>query len=216
MPRPGSTEFFRLLAGLEFAAGIPMVGVGRRYGPRYPQLRPPSDDAPQPHNLDEDMARVALARHYFAQPWYPDVSTAENQADRERKVQLWKRPERWQPLRHPSTCMSVAAVRHCSLWTDERIGRELLELRGSGPRWHAGNRRTFRSLARMVEKGDELWASLGAWPWVAFAGGRPPAEWWALPEPLAALRQAVGLRVNAMRAELARADAFSDWLNGRS
>lgn len=216
VPRPGSAEFGSLLAQLEFAAAIPMVGVGRRYGPRMPQLRTRADDAPEDLRLDQDMERVALARHYFAQPWYPDVATAENREDRQEKVRRWKRPERWQPLKRPSTCMSVAAARHLSLWDDEKIGGALLELAGSGPRWHSSERRTFRSVQRMVEKGDDIWTSLGAWPWVAFDDGHPPEQWWTLADPLAALQQAVDARIDTMRTKLARADELSGWLHGRA
>jgi len=114
--------------------------------------------------------------------------------------------------------MSVAAARHLRLWQDERIAREILELSGSEPRWH-GNDRRFRSIRGMVEKGDGIWASLGAWPWAAFEDGHPPAGWWELSEPVDALRKALGERSDSLREKLEKAEGLSAWLDaadGRS
>jgi len=60
VPRPDSREFGHLLMRVKFS-GVPMVGVGRRYGPQLPQLRAPADDAPELLALDIDMERVARA-----------------------------------------------------------------------------------------------------------------------------------------------------------
>lgn len=35
----------------------------------------------------------------------------------------------------------------------------------------------YRSLQRLVRKGDKLWSELGGWPWAAYEAGTLPAKW---------------------------------------
>jgi hypothetical protein len=187
-----------------------MVGVGRRWGPRLPQLRPPAKDAPELLTLDEDMETVAVERWAWGQSWYPEVATAANAKERQRREAHWERVGkklRWQPARHRAMCMWASSGRHLRLWDDEEIA-QVLELSGTAARWHNNGRRDFKTVPVIVSRGDDIWASLGAWPWVAFADGHPPAEWWTLPEPNDMLRDAI-------KANLARAEQLSAWVRSR-
>jgi len=184
-----------------------------------PQLRPPSEDAPELLELDCDHERVTTERHAWGQAWFPDLVTAENRDDVQAKMALWEsheRAPRWQPVKRPSMCMSAAAARHINMWSDNRIGLDMLEIPGTKDRRSDDVAPRFRTINKIVATGDRLWASLGAWPWTAFEDGHPPAEWWTRPEPLTTLQQAVDAHVAAIRESMARGEALSDHLRGLS
>lgn len=191
-----------------------MVGRGRHSGHGAPQVRQPTTDVHALlEELDRDEQKVATKRWFWAQPWYSGVMTRE---DWQTKMQRWERPELWQPLRHPSMCMSAAGARHVLLWSDEQIGRDMLELPGTKDARSDDVAPRFRSIDAMVSRGDELWVSLGAWPWVAFEDGHPPAEWWMLREPLDALQHAVAAHEIASRERLTKVESLSASLKERA
>jgi hypothetical protein len=183
VPAPSTTEFELWLRHLQ-DAGMPMVGIGRRWGPRYPAIAAPTSGAPPLHELDEDMQAVKEQRSADAQPSFEVATRSEGgwvTADNYDEIRAieddWeehRRPLRWHPRRHPALCMRAAASRHIGLRNDQWIAEEVLELKGSQAPY---DKVRFRTVGETVARGDELWRSLGAWPWAAFDDA-PPAEWW--------------------------------------
>jgi hypothetical protein len=174
--RPDSAEF-DLLMQMYRNIGIPLVGVGHRWEPTVPQIERPEDAAPALIELDRDMEAVAKQRWPWAQPWHPRTVTGENRDEVLTKEARW-RPDtkrghpatKWRPCAHPAICMWASSARHLSCQNDDQIG-ELIEAKDP------------RTIRKAIERGDQAWASLGAWPWKAFESGVPSDEWWALDAP---------------------------------
>lgn len=191
LPEPVTLEFWFLMQRLE-SSGVPFVGVGRRYGPRLPQVREPSPDAPSLLSIDQDVQRVEEARRYWAQPWYPNPATVANAEERAQRRALWQSPGKWQPARRVSMQLWASVQRHLRLKSDEELA-EFLELDGEEVR-HSSQARRYRVIDKIVARGDEAWAALGAWPWAAFPKGRPPKGWHLTDAACASLADAVRLR----------------------
>ena len=127
---------------------------------------------------------------YWAQPGYPLEATVENAEERRRRRELFTPAKRWQPRKHPVMQLWASSLRHVRLWDDTAIADELLEVKGEEAR-HLSNKRRFRAVQGIIELGDHAWAALGAWPWAAFAGGKPPAAWWQCQEARNVLLEAI-------------------------
>lgn len=227
MPELGTPELRGLLAELD-RFGVPTVGVGRRWGPRVPQLHPPQADAPDLRELDRDVADWASKRCWWAQPGFVTATqgtrsvTQANRGDRLdeppseppdhgvlwrgdqwRRCSLDRLGERWHPRRHDTVCMAAAAARHLDGASDEGIRRDLLELGGPGDR----DRKRDRTVEGAVGRGSELWAALGGWPWAAFPGGSLPDDWSQCDEALDSLRALIQSSAESARRDAAAAQA---------
>jgi hypothetical protein len=186
--RPGSPAFAEVIAAYR-RTGLPTVGVGRRWGPLLPQIRDPTDDAPPLQRIDQDVEAVARQRWSWAQPWHPETVTIENRDDVLKRTALWQ-PEtksgkpatKWQPSRHVAMCMWASCHRHVSGKEDEGVA----ELIGA---------KDPRTVRRAIARGNQVWASLGAWPWAARDSGALAVDWWESDDIWEALSAEVALRV---------------------
>jgi hypothetical protein len=186
--KPDSAEFDSLMH-MYRNIGLPLVGVGRRWGPTMPQIRESAKDAPPLREIDEDMQAVAEQRWAWAQRWYPTSVTAQNRDDVRQRSARWS-PEtkrggkatKWRPCTHVAMCMWASSAHHLSCRSSDQVG----ELIGA---------KDPRTVRKAIEIGDRTWASLGAWPWSAFAPAAVPADWWALDEPWELLGSEVSRRI---------------------
>lgn len=154
------------------------VGIGS-VGPHMPALRHSTLD---PKELSEDFwGKYWSKRTSSGQAWHPRRVDATNAAEVARRTAAWRSTlGPWQPARHPSLCMSVAAGRrvHAS-GVRETAERHDLEVELTS---HKTDRYRSRTVERMVARGDALWGRAGAWPWAVFIDetgvGTMPSEWW--------------------------------------
>jgi hypothetical protein len=156
-----------------------LVGVGRRSGPRLPQVRPASAGAPDMTDLDCDMEAVAKQRWFFAQSFYSLLGaiTIENRDEARQRREAWKpatergKPaEKWGPKRHDAMCMWAAHSRRV-------LGRTKTEVAAMLAEPDPPATKAWRTARDCIDVGDSVWAALGAWPWGAFSE-KLPAEWW--------------------------------------
>lgn len=208
VPEPGTHRFELFLRRL-LLLGLEPVGIGRRWGPRVPRVRSPTDGAPDLLELDRDMQRVVGERDAWAQPWYPRCVTAENRDDTVKRAARWEPAALWHPGRRPSMQLSASASARLSGHTHQEIGEYL----GLTPELvsHKTDAYRFRPLPEIIKRGDRLWASLGAWPWAAFPA-EIPNHWWQEREATEVLRRACETvareKEQAALEEAARADAL--------
>jgi quercetin dioxygenase-like cupin family protein len=210
IPRPDSDEFDVVWIGHLQRLGVPVVGIGRRWAPFLPQVRPPSPDAPELIELDRDMERVARERDWWAQPWSPRVVTKDSDVpDILRRAELFEQSlGPWRPGQRPSMQMTASASARLDLHSHQRIA-ETIGLRGTAT--HTRDVMRFRSMPRVIEAGDRLWAALGAWPWATFDPDPPPQEWWTDQRAQDAIRRLIehAAREADAAAEIARERASS-------
>lgn len=181
---PGSLEFEALLDRYR-RTGLPTVGVGRRWGPLMPRIIEATAEAPDLLALDRDMQAVAKQRWEWAQPWHDLEVTGENRDEMLLRAERWK-PEtqrhalatKWRPLAHPAICMWASSARQISGRSYDWIETNVLEVKE-------------RTVKRAILRGDQLWASLGAWPWGHYPEGQLPRRWWELDEPWERLDRAM-------------------------
>jgi hypothetical protein len=199
LPAPGSRELAVLLLRVR-AAGLPVVGVGHRYGPRLPRMRAPrltgaDRERLTPEALDDDVAAVAGVRWSWARMSRPGPGVPLDDANLTLRAGARLAPpaagvplRRWQPSRHPSLCLGASAALRLHGLPAAKVAA-LYDVAGvalgAAP---APEVLPFRDLAGIVRRGDDCWAQLGAWPWAAFAGGRLPEAWWTTHEAWSALR----------------------------
>lgn len=189
---PGSAELEALLH-LYHLSGLPMVGVGRRWGPKVPQLREPSEKAADLSAIDKDMEVVANQRWPWAQPWYPEAVTIENRDEVLQRAGRWRpetkrgvRATKWRPCTHVAICMWASSARHLHGQGDDQI-MELLE---------AKDPRTAR---KAIDIGNRTWAELGGWPWATWESGALKADWWTSDDVWNGLEREIDGRVRVAR-----------------
>jgi hypothetical protein len=71
------------------------------------------------------------------------------------------------PARNPRLCLEASYLR--------RI--EAVRLGDIGPRYGLVEQVDTKSVRRFTARGDLLFASLGAWPWALYEGGKLPVRW---------------------------------------
>lgn len=191
--RPGSPEFAEVLHRYHLT-GLPAVGVGRRWGPQVPQIREPTEEAPDLLAIDRDMEAVAKQRWHWAQPWHPGSVTAENRDDVLRRTALWT-PEtkrgtkatKWRPCSHLAICMWASSSRHLHGQHDDHIA-DLIEAKDP------------RTVHRAIGIGNQTWACLGGWPWATRDEGALDASWWESDDVWDALAAAIDRRLRRAQA----------------
>lgn len=211
LPGPDSLEFELLMLRLQDSE-YPFVGIGRRWGPRLPQIRPPAPRAPALEDIDGDMERVQELTSPWAQPWFQVATRPTNgvvDSNRDEILEHVEERERTKPRLKPSShlalCMWASCWWHLGAFDDEQLVTRFRDdqlvgklLNLSGDAGLSANRNRFRSLPRTISKGDHLWSSLGVWPWAAFPAAQTPAAWWTREEAHSELASAI--------------HAYSDWL----
>jgi hypothetical protein len=198
-PGPAGSPELAFLLHQAHVIGMPLVGVGRWGGPRVPRVREPACGAPDPVELDEDVAYVAEQRWPWAQRWYPPSVTADNCDDTIRRTELWspktrrgKAAEKWRPCQHKAACMGASSMQRLNGWTSKEIARflDVADAIGPVPDLTAGT--DARTVRKAVKRGDVLWSLQGAWPWAAFELEGVPYSWWDSGEPWRVLHDAAG------------------------
>lgn len=133
------------------------------YGLRLPQLREATLD------LDDILEAAGEA--------------ADQELDDQHRERVTGRRPIRQRGRNPAVALEVAYMARIEGRTHEQIHHELrssetpqVTKRVRGSDGVLENIERFRGVERVIRKGDEIWASLGAWPWATF-NGQLPKNW---------------------------------------
>jgi hypothetical protein len=210
LPAPVSTAF-ELLIRRYREAGLPMVSVGS-WGPAMPQTRTPAPEAPSVEQLDRDMKQLATAQWGWVaihQPLagFTGVVSGASRREIERRQRLRRdQLHTRNPAASLAACMWASHSFNVHLRSGEEVAGFLeLPTPATADVWDRAQPGQCPDVMAAIERGNAIWAALGAWPWSAFADGHPPDCWWEDERAANSLLSAMAVQTEEMVIRLRRA-----------